>query len=154
MFRFVVRLKRLLDHAAASSPGEDLGVTGQNTAGGSVEEYLHHEPTSSPGEDSGVTGQNAPGGSVEEYWTEHNVTLHKRFTDSASSLEYLHWRNSQYYGYAELMPTSVEDNLSILDFGCGPGNDLVGFGVMSKPCRLVGVDVSASSLTEAKVSRP
>lgn len=97
-----------------------------------------------------MTDQGTAETSVEEYWTEHNVTLHERFADSASSLEYLHWRNSQYYGYAELMPTGVEDNLKILDFGCGPGHDLVGFGVMSKPRRLVGIDVSASSLAEAK----
>ncbi|WOH48842.1 class I SAM-dependent methyltransferase [Bradyrhizobium sp. sBnM-33] len=97
-----------------------------------------------------LTGQNVAETSVEEYWTKHNVTLHQRFADAASSLEYLHWRNGQYYGYAQLMPTNVEDNLSILDFGCGPGHDLVGFGVMSKPRRLVGVDVSASSLSEAE----
>jgi ubiquinone/menaquinone biosynthesis C-methylase UbiE len=88
--------------------------------------------------------------SVEEYWTKHNVTLHASFADPTSSIEYLHWRNSQYYGYAKLMPTDVENNLGILDFGCGPGNDLVGFGVMSQPRRLVGVDVSASSLSEAE----
>jgi ubiquinone/menaquinone biosynthesis C-methylase UbiE len=92
----------------------------------------------------------AAGSSVEKYWTGHNVTLHARFADPASSIEYLHWRNSQYYGYAQLMPTNVGDNLSILDFGCGPGNDLVGFGVMSKPRRLVGVDISSSSLAEAE----
>jgi ubiquinone/menaquinone biosynthesis C-methylase UbiE len=97
-----------------------------------------------------VADQDAAETSVEEYWTRHNVTLHERFADPASSLEYLHWRNNQYYGYAQLMPTDVEDNLSILDFGCGPGNDLVGFGVMSKPRRLVGVDVSATSLSEAE----
>lgn len=97
-----------------------------------------------------LRGQLAKGTSVEKYWTEHNVTLHARFADPASSIEYLHWRNSQYYGYAQLMPTNVEDNLSILDFGCGPGNDLVGFGLMSKPRRLVGVDVSSSSLAEAE----
>lgn len=38
----------------------------------------------------------------------------------------------------------------MLDYGCGPGNDLVGFGVYSKPARLIGMDVSVSSLDEAK----
>jgi ubiquinone/menaquinone biosynthesis C-methylase UbiE len=38
----------------------------------------------------------------------------------------------------------------VLDFGCGPGHDLVGFGTQSKPARLVGVDVSRSSLAEAR----
>jgi ubiquinone/menaquinone biosynthesis C-methylase UbiE len=99
---------------------------------------------------SRLTSKVATGSAVEKYWTAHNVTLHTRFADPASSIEHLHWRNSQYYGYSQLMPTNPRDNLSILDFGCGPGNDLVGFGIMSKPRRLVGVDVSSSSLAEAE----
>ena len=47
------------------------------------------------------------------------------------------------------MPNSDCDGASILDFGCGPGHDLVGFGVWSKPSRLAGVDVSRASLAEA-----
>jgi ubiquinone/menaquinone biosynthesis C-methylase UbiE len=88
--------------------------------------------------------------SVESYWTGHNVTAHYGFKDVADSLDYLHWRDAQYYGYADLMPTAGFDGLSILDFGCGPGHDLVGFGVFSKPSRLTGIDVSPTSLAQAQ----
>ena len=42
------------------------------------------------------------------------------------------------------------DDKVVLDYGCGPGNDLVGFSIHSKPKRLIGVDVSTSSLAEAR----
>jgi SAM-dependent methyltransferase len=87
---------------------------------------------------------------VTEYWTQHNVTAHHEFTSIEDSLRQLKFRNEQYPGYIELMPVSGRDGLSILDFGCGPGHDLVGFAHYSRPKRLVGVDVSSSSLAEAQ----
>jgi ubiquinone/menaquinone biosynthesis C-methylase UbiE len=86
----------------------------------------------------------------KHYWTRHNVTLHKSFSSVGDSLEYFHWRNDQYHHYINLMPVSGYDNKVVLDYGCGPGNDLVGFSVYSKTMRLIGVDISESSLSEAK----
>lgn len=88
--------------------------------------------------------------SVKEYWEGHNVTNHCGFKDDKASLQYFHWRNSQYFSYIELMPVSGQDNKVILDYGCGPGNDLVGFGVYSKPARIIAADISMTSLNEAK----
>ena len=31
------------------------------------------------------------------------------------------------------MPVNQADGLVVLDYGCGPGNDLVGFGHFSNP---------------------
>jgi len=90
-------------------------------------------------------------GTVAGYWTRHNVTQHYRFTSAEESLAYLRWRNDQYFGYEDLMPVTGHDGTSILDYGCGPGHDLVGFGVHSRPRRLVGCDVSRSSLNEAQL---
>lgn len=87
---------------------------------------------------------------VRDYWTAHNVTAHLQFRSAEESLDYFQWRNTQYPGYIELMPVSGFDGKTILDFGCGPGHDLVGFGTYSQPARLVGADVSASSLAEAR----
>lgn len=88
-------------------------------------------------------------GETAEYWTEHNVTLHHGFSSVTESLEYFHWRNAQYFGYIDLMPVTGYDGKAVLDFGCGPGHDLVGFGVYSRPQRLVGLDLSEKSLSEA-----
>ncbi len=87
--------------------------------------------------------------SVSSYWTQRNVTMHHKFTSAQDSLDYLRWRNDQYFGYAKLMPVEGQDGKAVLDYGCGPGHDLVGFGVFSKPGRLAGAEVSPSSLSEA-----
>jgi SAM-dependent methyltransferase len=91
-----------------------------------------------------------PFASVSEYWNSHNVTAHRTFATAEESLQYFHWRNSQYANYLALMPVSGFDGRRVLDYGCGPGHDLVGFGAYSKPSRLAGVDVSASSIREAR----
>jgi len=88
--------------------------------------------------------------SVSEYWNSHNVTGHRAFATVDESLKYFAWRNSQYVNYIKLMPVAGFDGKRVLDFGCGPGHDLVGFGVYSKPSFLAGVDVSASSVQEAR----
>ena len=85
-----------------------------------------------------------------EYWTSYNVTLHHQFESTEESLAYFHWRNDQYFKYIELMPVSGFDNQVVLDFGCGPGHDLVGFSIYSKPKQLIGIDISPSSLAEAE----
>jgi SAM-dependent methyltransferase len=85
-----------------------------------------------------------------QYWSDVNVTEHASFPSAEASIEYFHWRNSQYQGYIELMPVIGQDGRAVLDYGCGPGNDLVGFSVYSRPSRLVGMDISLRSIAEAK----
>lgn len=87
---------------------------------------------------------------VADYWTETNVTCHKMFKTAQESLDYFHWRSEIYIGYLERMPVHGQDDKVVLDFGCGPGHDLVGFSVYSKPARLIGMDVSSASLMEAR----
>lgn len=87
---------------------------------------------------------------VAEYWTDYNVTLHQKFDSPDESLAYLNWRNDQYFNYIKLMPVDGQNGKVILDFGCGPGHDLVGFATASEPARLIGMDVSPSSLAEAR----
>src|ERR1700744_5321106 len=84
-----------------------------------------------------------------EYWSGYNVTGHKRFATAAQSLAELAWRNAQYFGYMKLMPVAGHDGEVILDFGCGPGHDLVGFAAESRPALPIGADVSRPSLDEA-----
>lgn len=88
--------------------------------------------------------------SSEGYWSGHNVTNHRDFRGVDESLAYLDWRNDQYIDYIELLPVKGHDGETILDFGCGPGNDLVGFISFSKPKRVVGADVSQPSLKQAR----
>jgi len=86
----------------------------------------------------------------EEFWSGFNVTGHRRFRDREQSLRYFRWRSEQYFDYLEHMPVTGQDGKVVLDYGCGPGHDLVGFVEYSRPSRLIGMDVSASSLREAE----
>lgn len=88
--------------------------------------------------------------SSSEYWTEVNVTNHHQFSSVEDSLDFFHWRNSQYSGYIDMMPVSGQDGKVVLDYGCGPGHDTVGLGVYSAPKRLIAMDVSPTSLAETK----
>jgi SAM-dependent methyltransferase len=48
------------------------------------------------------------------------------------------------------MPLEGFDDLAIVDYGCGPGHDLVGFSTLSRPGKLCGFDISPTSLAQAK----
>ena len=87
---------------------------------------------------------------AQDFWSAYNVTAHRRFRDREESLRYFGWRSEQYFDYLEHMPVKGQDGKVILDYGCGPGHDLVGFVEYSKPARLIGMDVSAASLREAE----
>jgi ubiquinone/menaquinone biosynthesis C-methylase UbiE len=83
------------------------------------------------------------------YWTVHMVPTDS-FKSADNSLDLFHWRNAQYPGYIDLMPVSGQDGKVVLDYGCGPGNDVVGFAVFSNPLKLIAVDVSKSAIQKAQ----
>ena len=92
----------------------------------------------------------APALTSQEFWARYNVTGHRAFRDREESLRYFNWRSEQYFDYLEYMPVRGLDGQVVMDYGCGPGHDLVGFVEYSKPARLIGVDVSVASLDEAR----
>lgn len=94
------------------------------------------DTTSAPGTNAG-------------YWSAHNVTAHRRFDTRRESLDYLNWRNAQYLFYDRFLPYSSMAGKVVLDYGCGPGDDLAAVAEWGNPARLIGADVSAVSLGEA-----
>ena len=48
------------------------------------------------------------------------------------------------------MPVNNANDMNVLDYGCGPGNDLVGFTEFSKTKSLTGVDVSSTAIKKSK----
>ena len=85
----------------------------------------------------------------EAYWTAYLVA-NEPWKTRESSLEHFNWRNALYPGYIELMPVNNADNMDVLDYGCGPGNDLVGFAEFSNTKSLTGVDVSSTALKKSR----
>jgi ubiquinone/menaquinone biosynthesis C-methylase UbiE len=83
---------------------------------------------------------------VERYWTRHTVNS-TRFETTKASLEQLEWRFEQYPLFREFMDLwGNHADETILDYGCGPGNDMVGFLLFSGARRVVGADVSRRAL--------
>lgn len=82
----------------------------------------------------------------EEYWGRHTVNSIPHAT-ADQSLEYLDWRSRQYPLFYELMNHfGHHDNEVVLDYGCGPGNDVVGFLAHTNARRIIGMDVSKKAL--------
>jgi SAM-dependent methyltransferase len=121
------RARQLFDGGGA----EKIGRTGAAPAG-----------SRTPGAETRPTSQ--------EYWSRYNVTGHRVFGTAQESLNYFHWRTRQYYDYIDMMPVAAMDGKVVVDYGCGPGHDLVGFATASKPARLIGIDVSQPSLEQAR----
>lgn len=87
-----------------------------------------------------------PSTSIESYWSEHTVNS-TPFMSKEASLEYLEWRSEQYPFFHELMDMwGDHEGKTIVDYGCGPGNDTVGFLAHSKAKKIIGIDVSPTAL--------
>jgi ubiquinone/menaquinone biosynthesis C-methylase UbiE len=87
---------------------------------------------------------------VDEFWGEHTVNS-EPFKTAMQSERYLKWRSSIYPLFAEFMELYGEhDDEVILDYGCGPGNDLVGFAIYTKAKKIIGIDISVKALNLAR----
>jgi ubiquinone/menaquinone biosynthesis C-methylase UbiE len=83
---------------------------------------------------------------VDEYWTGHTVNS-KAFPTPSASSEYLEWRFAEYPLFREFSGLWGDHaGETVLDYGCGPGDDLTGLALHSGAARLVGLDVSATAL--------
>lgn len=92
----------------------------------------------------------ALGNQISDYWTGHTV-YDEWFISARESMS---WRKyvfeiyPRYREYAD-MDRSHEGEV-ILDYGCGPGNDLVWYTMIANPKSIIGMDVSLSALKNAR----
>ena len=87
---------------------------------------------------------------VDEHWANHMV-IEQDFTSPADSLAYLDWRDAEYRLFHELMGLwGDHSEHTVLDYGCGPGSDLVGFHVYGHAREAIGMDVSKPALAAAR----
>lgn len=88
--------------------------------------------------------------SVDQYWSDHTVSVGE-FKSVLASKRNLAWRFRWYPKFKELMELYGDHRGEvILDYGCGPGNDIVGFGLYSNGKKIIGVDVSLKALRLAQ----
>jgi len=87
---------------------------------------------------------------VDRYWTGHTVNS-RAFITARGSERYLEWRFAQYPLFREFSGLYGDHaGETVLDYGCGPGNDVVGFAVHSEARRVIGMDVSDTALRLAR----
>ena len=87
---------------------------------------------------------------IDAYWSEHTVNS-KPFRSVAESKHYLEWRFKEYPLFREFSGLwGNHDGEVILDYGCGPGNDVTGFLLYTGARRVIGVDISLKAMTLAR----
>jgi SAM-dependent methyltransferase len=95
-------------------------------------------------------GGGGPGTAVETYWNRHTVNS-EAFRDARASEDYLEWRFDEYPLFRELTRLWGDHaGQRILDYGCGPGNDVTGFLLYAGPAKVIGLDVSTKALRLAR----
>jgi ubiquinone/menaquinone biosynthesis C-methylase UbiE len=83
---------------------------------------------------------------VDAYWAEHTVNA-ADYPSRRQSERQLEWRFDEYPLFREFSGLwGRHDAEVVLDYGCGPGNDLTGFALHTEARRIVGVDVSERAL--------
>ncbi len=83
---------------------------------------------------------------VDRYWTGHTVNS-RPFATAKASADYLEWRFAEYPLFRELSGLWGDHaGETVLDYGCGPGDDLTGLALYSRASKLIGLDVSATAL--------
>jgi SAM-dependent methyltransferase len=87
---------------------------------------------------------------VDDFWGDH-VVESTLFKSAWQSRRQLVWRASLYPLFTEFVNLygRHEDEV-VLDYGCGPGNDLVGYSIYSKARKIIGIDISEKALRLAQ----
>ena len=83
---------------------------------------------------------------IEEYWTDHTV-LAPSFRSSYLSRRYIAKRFKMHPLFKKISGLyGTHDGETVLDYGCGPGNDVTGFTLYTNPKKIIGMDISYTSL--------
>jgi ubiquinone/menaquinone biosynthesis C-methylase UbiE len=86
---------------------------------------------------------------VESFWARQTVASLRVSTPRASRRQ-LEWRFAQYPLFREMSGLwGDHDGEVLLDYGCGPGNDVVGFALHTGAEKIIGIDVSEKALALA-----
>jgi len=87
---------------------------------------------------------------IDRYWNEW-VVRSEPFSSAQESEAYLEWRFGKYPFFRDLTGLWGDHaGETILDYGCGPGHDLVGLLLNARPNKVIGLDVSRKALALAK----
>jgi ubiquinone/menaquinone biosynthesis C-methylase UbiE len=85
------------------------------------------------------------------YWGEHTVGT-RVFIRPKDSVAWLEHRFENYPLFKEFTALyGSHDDEVILDYGCGPGNDVTGFAIYTRARKIMGMDVSGKALDLTRI---
>jgi ubiquinone/menaquinone biosynthesis C-methylase UbiE len=86
---------------------------------------------------------------IDEFWA-NNTVYNPAVRSALQSRMNIEWRFRTHPLFRELTGLYGEhDGEVVLDYGCGPGNDVSGFVVHSKASKIIGMDISPKALAVA-----
>lgn len=86
---------------------------------------------------------------IDEFWSENTVNV-PTIRSALQSRMTIEWRFRTHPMFRQL--TGLYGDYAgevVLDYGCGPGNDLTGFAIHSHAAKIIGMDISSKSLSLA-----
>ena len=87
---------------------------------------------------------------VDDFWGEH-VVEPTWFKSAWQSKRQVVWRAKLYPLFTEFVNLyGQHDGQVVLDYGCGPGNDLVGYSIYTNARKIIGIDISEKALRLAQ----
>lgn len=90
---------------------------------------------------------------VDSFWSKH-TTAHPKLLITRTGRQdeaFLKWRSECYPMFHELMGLwGNRKGEVVLDYGCGPGTDIIGFLLYSNARKVIGIDVSTKALWFAR----
>jgi len=90
---------------------------------------------------------------VDSFWSKH-TTAHPKLLITRTGKQdeaFLKWRSECYPMFHELMGLwGNHKGEVVLDYGCGPGTDMIGFLLHSNPSKVIGIDISPKALWFAR----
>jgi ubiquinone/menaquinone biosynthesis C-methylase UbiE len=88
---------------------------------------------------------------VDEFWNQVSIMDNfKKWKTEEESINFLDFRDSLYPFFRELtgLYGGEREGQVILDYGCGPGHDVIGFLHYTKAKKVIGIDISNKALSE------
>ncbi len=88
--------------------------------------------------------------SVDQYWNQHTVLDGVEPKSAKESLDLLHFRNHEEYPFCAALMGYYQNHTGkiLLDYGCGPGNDVLGYLLEGSAKKIIGIDVSQTALRQ------
>lgn len=86
---------------------------------------------------------------VDDYWGGYTIKS-TPFPSAQESLDWLQWRSDHFHLSFDFKGLWTDhQGKTMVDYGCGPGHDLMGFLVYSNPAKIYGIDISRKALSVA-----